>query len=184
MIDEEIACETLNSKLDFLLPLRFNLNFQRNPFVPTNKKVVPHRKSKEDSEYREQSCPSPAIVNFFKGSLSLFTKLLSNSNSEGCKAVEDEEVQLVREDKNQVVPPVLPIEIPRATHELNDPAAKSFSVTNKKFRVNFPDSKKLNAKLPNLFESSSKASRQSQGFLANTSSSSNSRLLPQVYSVR
>uniref|UniRef100_A0A9I9E676 Uncharacterized protein n=1 Tax=Cucumis melo TaxID=3656 RepID=A0A9I9E676_CUCME len=56
MIDEEIACEILNSKLDFLLPSRFHLKLQRNPFVPTNKKVESHWKSKEDFDYREQSC--------------------------------------------------------------------------------------------------------------------------------
>ena len=39
-------------------------------------------------------------------------------------------MQLVREEKKPVVPPVLPIEIPRATHEFKDPAAKSFSVPN------------------------------------------------------
>ena len=176
MIDEEIACEILNSKLDFLLPSRFHLKLQRNPFVPTNKKVElqiqtsleSHWKSKEDFDYREQSCQSPTVVNAVKGSLPLFTKLLSNldgcSNSGRCKVVEDEEVQLVREEKNPVVPPVLPIEIPRTTHEFKDTAAKSFSVLNKKLRVNFADNKKLDAKPPNLFETSSKAAHQSQGF--------------------
>ena len=90
MIDEEITCEILNSKLDFLLPSRLHLNLQRNPFVPTNKKVElqiqtsseSHWKSKEDFDYREQFCRSPTVVNSVKGSLLLFTK--PSSNLDGC----------------------------------------------------------------------------------------------------
>ena len=57
----------------------------------------------------------------------------------------------MREEKNPPVLPVLPIEIPRATHELNNPVAKSFLVPNRKLRVNFAANKRLNAKAPNLF---------------------------------
>ncbi|KAA0032563.1 Cysteine-rich RLK (receptor-like protein kinase) 8 [Cucumis melo var. makuwa] len=71
-----------------------------------------------------------AIVNSVKGSLLLFAKALSNSddrsNSEGSKSMEDEEVQLVRKEKNPAVPPVLPIEFQEPLVS-NDLLAKSFS---------------------------------------------------------
>lgn len=96
--------------------------------------------------------------------------------------MEDEVVQLVKEDKNLAVPLVLLTEIPRATHEINELVAKSFSVLDKKLRVNFVVNRKINVSPPNLFELSSKAAHQSQGPFTSASSSSNSRTLSQVYS--
>uniref|UniRef100_A0A9I9EK02 Uncharacterized protein n=1 Tax=Cucumis melo TaxID=3656 RepID=A0A9I9EK02_CUCME len=64
--------------------------------------------------------------------------------------MEDEEVQLVRKEKNPAVPPVLPIEFQEPLVS-NDLLAKSFSVPNRKLRVNFAANKRLNAKTPNFF---------------------------------
>lgn len=144
MIDEEIVGDTLTSELDFLLPTRFNPNFQRNPFILTNKKVELQmqescwnsKKSKEDSFYEEKSCQSPTLDNFVKVILLEFTHPFRNSNETGgSKDEENEEVQLEEEEKNQTVPLVMLKKIPRALASktllghLSDYSSSSLSIS-------------------------------------------------------